>query len=136
LAEVFWVVAGDVFAPDFVFAPEALQRFAASQHTAHLWLVPNPAHNVGGDFGLSAAGQVLNLPKGSVGRNLTFSTMALYKKTFFAHCGLSAGNPEGVALALAPLLRAAMDQGQVSGEVYTGEWTDVGTPERLAQLNG
>ena len=136
LAEVFWVVAGDVFAPDFVFAPEALQRFAASQHTAHLWLVPNPAHNVGGDFGLSATGQVLNLPKGSVGRNLTFSTMALYKKTFFAHCGLSAGNPEGVALALAPLLRAAMDQGQVSGEVYTGEWTDVGTPERLAQLNG
>jgi MurNAc alpha-1-phosphate uridylyltransferase len=41
-----------------------------------------------------------------------------------------------VALALAPLLRAAMDRGQVSGEVYAGEWTDVGTPERLAQLNG
>jgi N-acetyl-alpha-D-muramate 1-phosphate uridylyltransferase len=41
-----------------------------------------------------------------------------------------------VALALAPLLRAAMDQGQVTGEVYTGDWTDVGTPQRLAQLNG
>ena len=39
------------------------------------------------------------------------------------------------ALALAPLLRAAMDRGEVSGEVYTGAWTDVGTPERLAQLN-
>jgi MurNAc alpha-1-phosphate uridylyltransferase len=79
---------------------------------------------------------VLNLPKGSPGCAYTFSTVALYKKTFFADCGLPAGNPEGVALALAPLLRAAMDRGQVSGEVYAGDWTDVGTPERLAQLNG
>jgi MurNAc alpha-1-phosphate uridylyltransferase len=135
LAEVFWVVAGDVFAPDFVFAPEAVQRFAASPALAHLWLVPNPAHNPGGDFGLSAAGQVLNLPKGAAGRDHTFSTIALYKQSFFADCGLPAGNPGGLALALAPLLRAAMDRGEVSGERYTGAWTDVGTPERLAQLN-
>jgi len=135
LAEVFWVAAGDVFAPDFVFTQEAVQRFAASSALAHLWLVPNPAHNLGGDFGLSPAGQVLNLPKGVAGRDLTFSTIALYKRSFFANCGLPAGNPEGVALALAPLLRAAMDRGEVSGQVFTGAWTDVGTPERLAQLN-
>ena len=136
LADVFWVVAGDVFAPDFVFTPQAWQRFAASTALAHLWLVPNPAHNPGGDFGLSASGQVLNLPKGSAGCDHTFSTMALYKKAFFADCGLPPGNPQGVALALAPLLRTAMDRGQVTGEVYAGDWTDVGTPERLAQLNG
>ena len=135
LADVFWVVAGDVFAPNFVFTPAAVQRFAASPALAHLWLVPNPAHNPGGDFGLSATGQVLNLPKGAAGRDHTFSTIALYKRAFFADCGLPAGNPQGVALALAPLLRAAMDRGAVSGEVYTGAWTDVGTPERLAQLN-
>jgi MurNAc alpha-1-phosphate uridylyltransferase len=135
LAEVFWVVAGDVFAPDFVFTSQALQRFAASPALAHLWLVPNPAHNPGGDFGLSAAGQVLNLPKGAPGCDHTFSTIALYKKTFFADGGLAAGNPEGAALALAPLLRSAMDRGQVTGEVYVGDWTDVGTPERLTQLN-
>jgi MurNAc alpha-1-phosphate uridylyltransferase len=134
LADVFWVVAGDVFAPDFVFSPEAVQRFAVSDKLAHLWLVPNPAHNPGGDFGLSASGQVLNLPKGAPGCH-TFSTIALYKQAFFADCGLPEGNPQGAALALAPLLRAAMDRGQVSGEVYTGAWTDVGTPERLAQLN-
>jgi MurNAc alpha-1-phosphate uridylyltransferase len=134
LADVFWVVAGDVFAPDFVFSPEAVQRFAASDKLAHLWLVPNPAHNPGGDFGLSSTGQALNLPKGTPGC-LTFSTIALYQRAFFADCGLPEGNPQGVALALAPLLRAAMDRGQVSGEVYTGAWTDVGTPERLAQLN-
>jgi len=135
LDEVFWVVAGDVFAPDFVFTPEAVQRFASSPALAHLWLVPNPPHNPGGDFGLSAMGQVLNLSKGAPGCDHTFSTIALYKQTFFADCGLPAGNPQGQALALAPLLRAAMDRGLVTGEVYTGAWTDVGTPERLAQLN-
>jgi MurNAc alpha-1-phosphate uridylyltransferase len=135
LAEQFWVVAGDVFAPDFVFSPDALARFAASAQLAHLWLVPNPAHNPGGDFGLSPTGQVLNLPKGAVGRDHTFSTIALYKRTFFTGAGLPAGNPQGESLALAPLLRAAMDRGLVSGEVYRGAWTDVGTPERLAQLN-
>ena len=135
LGEVFWVVAGDVFAPDFVFSATALARFAQSDKLAHLWLVPNPAHNPGGDFGLSATGQVLNVPKGAPACELTFSTIALYKKAFFADCGLPAGNPQGVALALAPLLRAAMDRGWVSGERYLGEWTDVGTPERLARLN-
>ena len=135
LAAIFWVVAGDVFAPDFVFSPAATARFAASPALAHLWLVPNPAHNPGGDFGLSHSGQVLNVPKGAPGRDHTFSTIALYKKAFFADSGLPDGNPQGVALALAPLLRSAMDRRQVTGEVYTGQWTDVGTPERLMQLN-
>jgi MurNAc alpha-1-phosphate uridylyltransferase len=135
LDTVFWVVAGDVFAPDFVFSDPALQSFATSAALAHLWLVPNPMHNPGGDFGLSASGQVLNLPPGAAGRDHTFSTIALYKQAFFADCGVPTGNPEGVALALAPLLRAAMDQGQVTGEVYAGHWTDVGTPGRLFFLN-
>jgi MurNAc alpha-1-phosphate uridylyltransferase len=137
LGEVFWVVAGDVFAPDFVFSPEAVQRLLASGRTAHLWLVPNPEHNLKGDFGLAADGRVLNLPAGDPGRRYTFSTIALYRREFFTRADAPAptGNPEGVAVALAPMLRAAMDRGEVSGEVYAGEWTDVGTPERLAQLN-
>jgi len=137
LDEVFWVVAGDVFAPDFAFSAEAVQRFAASGRQAHLWLVPNPAHNAKGDFGLAADGRVLNLPMGDPGRQYTFSTIALYRKTFFSRADAPAppGNPEGLAVPLAPLLRAAMDRGEVSGEPYPGDWTDVGTPERLAQLN-
>ncbi|MEY4295852.1 MAG: UTP--glucose-phosphate uridylyltransferase, partial [Pseudomonadota bacterium] len=61
----------------------------------------------------------------------------LYKKSFFdeALTGIPAGNPHGIRAALAPLLRAAMDKGQVSAEIYTGDWTDVGTPERLQELN-
>jgi N-acetyl-alpha-D-muramate 1-phosphate uridylyltransferase len=137
LGDVFWVVAGDVFAPDFVFSPTAVQRFVDSGKQAHLWLVPNPAHNTQGDFGLADDGRVLNLPAGDAGRQYTFSTVALYRRSFFARpdAPAPAGNPDGVAVPLAPMLRAAMDRGEVSGEVYTGAWADVGTPQRLAQLN-
>ncbi len=143
LAEVFWVAAGDVFAPDFVFASEAYARFKASPQLAHVWLVPNPEHNVGGDFGLSAEGLALNLPKltkpatGAEQPRYTFSTIALYKRAFFEApwCPIPAGNPQGVKAPLAAMLRAAMDNGAVSASLYTGAWTDVGTPERLAQLN-
>jgi N-acetyl-alpha-D-muramate 1-phosphate uridylyltransferase len=137
LADVFWVVAGDVFMPSFKFSRAAYNQFAASDALAHLWLVANPPHNPRGDFGLSPSGQALNLPK-DTGHGLhTFSTVALYKRAFFAppFCTIPAGNPEGIKAALAPMLRAAMDSGRVTAQLYEGEWTDVGTPERLAQLN-
>ncbi len=137
LADVFWVVAGDVFMPQFEFSRAAYERFAQSDALAHLWLVPNPPHNSRGDFGLSAAGQALNLPKEAGHALYTFSTAAIYKKAFFKppFCDIPAGNPQGIKAALAPLLRAAMDASRVSASLYEGEWTDVGTPERLAQLN-
>ena len=138
LAEVFWVVAGDVFVPEFKFEALAVQQFTASDKLAHLWLVPNPLHNPLGDFGLSGQGLALNLHKEHAAQPLyTFSTIALYRRAFFdmPHCDIVPGNPQGTAAPLAPLLRAAMDQGLVSATLYTGPWTDVGTPERLAQLN-
>ena len=138
LADVFWVAAGDVFAPDFVFDLAAMAAFAASGRLAHIWLVPNPTHNPGGDFGLSADGLALNLPKvANATSRYTFSTIALYRRAFFeaAWCGIPAGNPTGQKAPLAPLLRAAMDAGAVGASLYTGRWTDVGTPERLQQLN-
>jgi MurNAc alpha-1-phosphate uridylyltransferase len=135
LAAVFWVVAGDIFAPAFDFSNQAAKDFEASDKLAHIWLVPNPAHNPGGDFGLSPEGLALNLPKPAA--LLTFSTFALYKKEFFdpVLTGMPEGNPQGTAAPLAPMLRAAMDRGQVSASLYTGPWTDVGTPERLQDLN-
>ena len=151
LDEVFWVAAGDVWAPEFVFSADAYARFKASPHLAHIWLVSNPDHNPQGDFGLSAQGLALNLPKlgampVSVAKSATtlseqprwtFSTMALYKRAFFesAWCDIPAGNPHGVKAPLAPMLRAAMDNQAVSAELYRGPWTDVGTPERWAALN-
>ncbi len=138
LADVFWVVAGDVFMPQFEFSRVAYERFAQSNALAHLWLVPNPPHNPRGDFGISPEGQALNLPKDAGHMLHTFSTVALYKKGLFAppFCDIPAGNPQGVKAALAPLLRAGMDAGCVTASLYEGEWKDVGTPERLAQLNG
>jgi N-acetyl-alpha-D-muramate 1-phosphate uridylyltransferase len=137
LADVFWVVAGDVFMPGFEFSRAAYDQFAASDALAHLWLVPNPPHNPRGDFGLSPSGQALNLPKDSGHTLHTFSTVALYKRAFFAppFCSMPAGNPDGIKAALAPMLRAAMDAGRVTAQLFEGEWTDVGTPQRLAQLN-
>ena len=133
----FWLAAGDVFAPDFRFEADAAQRFGMSDALAHLWLVDNPAHNARGDFGLSAAGLALNLPADSPAPRYTYSTIALLRAELFAPpwCDIPAGNPQGLAAPLAPLLRRAMDAGRVTAELYSGRWTDVGTPERLAALN-
>lgn len=137
LGPVFWLAAGDVFAPDFVFDAAAVQAFAASGHLAHLWLVPNPPHNPRGDFGLSAQGLALNLPADDPAPRYTYSTIALLRAELFGPpwCGIPPGNPGGIPAPLAPLLRGAMDAGRVGAQLYTGRWTDVGTPERLAQLN-
>lgn len=134
LGEVFWVLAGDVFAPDFAFTQDSVARFIDSGHLAHLWLVPNPPHNPRGDFGLSADGMALN----QADEQFTYSTMGLYQRALFEApwCETVPGNPQGTAEPLAPLLRRAIAAGRVSAELYKGTWTDVGTPERLQELNG
>ena len=137
LADTFWLAAGDVYAPDFVFSRAAYAHFEASQALAHLWLVPNPEHHPRGDFGLSADGIALNLPDADPAPRYTYSTIALLRAALFAPpwCDIPAGNPQGVAAPLAPLLRRAMDAGRVSASLYSGRWTDVGTPQRLQALN-
>jgi MurNAc alpha-1-phosphate uridylyltransferase len=133
LGDVFWVLAGDVYAPGFAFSPTSVARFKASGLLAHLWLVPNPPHHPRGDFGLSAEGLALN---GGEPRH-TYSTIGLYRHALFEPpwCEIVPGNPQGTAEPLAPLLRRAIDAGLVSAELYTGPWVDVGTPERLQELN-
>ncbi len=137
LGDVFWGLAGDVFAPDFVFSQTAVEHFKQSGKFAHLWLVPNPEHNPKGDFGLSADGLALNLAAGSDQPKYTYSTIGLYRSALFAlpFSDIPAGNPQGIKAALAPLLRKAMDQSLVSAELFQNQWTDVGTPERLKSLN-
>lgn len=133
----FWLAAGDVYAPDFCFAVQDAQAFAQSDELAHLWLVPNPAHNPRGDFGLSEDGKALDLPADDERPRYTYSTIALLKAELFAApwFDVQPGNPEGLRAPLAPLLRRAMQDGRVGASLYTGRWVDVGTPERLAQLN-
>ena len=137
LGDVFWLAAGDVFAPEFRFDAAAAEAFAASDMLAHLWLVPNPAHNLRGDFGLSPECLALNLPPESTAPRYTYSTLALLRAELFTPpwCDIPPGNPGGVKAPLAPMLRRAMDNGRVSAALYTGLWVDVGTPQRLAELN-
>lgn len=121
----FWLLAGDVYAPAFAFAPADAARFAASGALAHIYLVANPPHNLKGDFGLSPDGLALD----EAAQKFTYSTIGLYRPSLFKHI------PVGQKAALAPLLRQAMRDGRVSAALYSGAWTDVGTPERLAALN-
>lgn len=129
LDDVFWLVAGDVFVPDFNFTREALDRFAAGGKLAHIFLVPNPPQHPNGDFALGPGGLVQR--EGSP--RYTYSTIGLYRKRFFS--SLPAGNPQGLKAPMLPLMLAAVDNGQLTAEIYTGTWADVGTPQRLAQLN-
>ena len=116
--EPFLVVNGDIWT-DY--------DFAALRHPlpglAHLVLVDNPAHHQSGDFQLEA-GQVRDAAGGAA---LTYSGIAVLHPALFAGC-------QAGAFKLAPLLRAAMAEGRVSGEHFTGRWVDVGTHERLADV--
>jgi MurNAc alpha-1-phosphate uridylyltransferase len=130
LGDAFWVVAGDVFTSGFRFDDQAAQRFAQSTDWAHLWMVNNPAHNPGGDFALSPEGRVLR--KDTAPKDLpcwTYSTIGLYRPVMVNEV------LPGSRAALRPCLDRAIDQGRLSAQVYSGPWVDVGTPQRLAELN-
>ena len=132
----FWLSAGDVYAPAFQFDKAAAAAFLASDALAHLWLVPNPAHNPNGDFALDTTGR-LRHDRAASGEWLTYATIGLFKTKLFGPpwCDVPPGNPKGVSAPLAPLLRRAMNDGLVTGTRFDGEWVDVGTPQRLADLN-
>lgn len=117
--EPFLVVNGDIWT-DCDFA--ALRRPLAG--LAHLLLVDNPGHNARGDFCLQGEAVVDALPDQP---SLTYSGMAVLSPALFDGC-------EAGAFKLAPLLRRAMAAGQVSGEHFRGRWVDVGTHERLAEV--
>ncbi len=117
----FAVVNGDIWC-DYPFTN--LAHHVPVPGGAHLVLVANPDHNPGGDFTLSGPDVI---PAGT-GDKLTFSGIAVYQPDFFS----------GVTVPkapLKPLLDGAISEGRVSGERYNGAWVDVGTPQRLRDLD-
>ncbi len=116
--EPFLVINGDTWL-DLDY--RALVNQPLGDDLAHLWLVPNPPQHPQGDFSLQA-GRVLDTPA------LTFSGVGLYHPAAFA------GLPSG-ARKLAPLLRDWMAQGRVGGSLLAGEWRDIGTVDRLRELD-
>ena len=122
----FVVVNGDVFCDaDFTALRSAAQDLEADGPLAHLLLVDNPEHHPEGDFRLDPDGLVHahGQPR------LTFSGLGAYHPALFADLA------DNTPAKLAPLLREAMNAGQVGGRHHTGHWIDVGTPQRLAELD-
>lgn len=119
--ESFLVVNGDVFVDiDFSGMRNKLQQ----NQLAWLLMVDNPEHHPQGDFVLKHG---LVLEDGE--NKLTFSGIGVYHPALFETV------QPGSKAKLAPLLRAAMVAGNVGGGHLKGRWTDVGTPERLKQLD-
>jgi MurNAc alpha-1-phosphate uridylyltransferase len=103
---------------------------------AHLVMVDNPSQHPDGDFALRADGSIAS---GGTAK-LTFAGIGVYRPSLFADWRAVIGAAPGAGAVpprfkLAPLLRAAMARDAVTGERHHGRWTDVGTPQRLAQLD-
>jgi len=117
----FIAAAGDIYC-DADYG--SLSSHHLGDRLAHLLLVPNPPHNPDGDFALDGA----DLQNTGSPRH-TFSGIGLYQPRLFD------GIATGTRHKLAPLLRNAADAGKASAELHRGEWFDIGTPERLAELD-
>jgi MurNAc alpha-1-phosphate uridylyltransferase len=126
----FLVINGDIFCDwDVARAQGLFANNLAENDLAHLVLVDNPAHHPQGDFVLTGS---RILPDGTDHRadnRFTFSGIGVYRPALFSTI------PRGQPAKLAPLLRAAAVAHRVSGERHPGRWTDVGTPQRLAELD-
>ena len=119
LSDPFLVVNGDILT-DYPFD----RLSAVMSGLAHIVLVDNPPHHPQGDFHLTGDHVTTQGPN-----KLTFSGIGVYRKALFQNCRPG-------KFPLAPVLRVAMDAGEITGEHYAGRWWDIGTPERLAQLDG
>lgn len=140
--ESFLVINGDVWT-DFPLA--SLRSSAAGRQQAHLVLVANPSHNPAGDFCFADSGAMTTTQTttqttkqtttlatksddGSRKETYTFAGVSVLHPSLFSQCRPG-------KFALAPILKQAMQHHQVTGELYQGEWVDVGTPERLDMVN-
>lgn len=134
----FSVINSDIYCDyDFTQLPARVAAMQASGDMAHLVLVDNPSHHPDGDFLLNNS-RIVPPPASANGSGaggeclptmLTFSGIGIYHPTLFS------GIPQGDIAPLAPLLRAQITLGKISGEHHRGLWMDIGTPQRLAELD-
>lgn len=126
----FAVINGDVFS-DYDFSRLPRLAVAMPRDTVHLVLVNNPPQHPNGDFYLhnDRIETLARLPANTPHTPLTFSGIGLYHPSIFKEI------PQGDIAPLAPLLRAQIAQSLASGEHHTGTWVDVGTPQRLQELD-
>lgn len=123
-AEPFVIVNADIWT-DFPFAE--LKTVLPAGGLAHLVLVPNPSHHPRGDFVLQQD-QRLTLPQPTDDSTFTYSGIAVYQPSLFA-------NVSERKYPLLPLLKQAIAVNKATGQLHRGQWFDVGTPERLQELD-
>jgi MurNAc alpha-1-phosphate uridylyltransferase len=133
--EPFWVVSGDIHAPDFSFKADHVRAFMQTHDLGLLWMVPNPAFHPRGDFLMDANGRLHRIDaKGAAqhraAQPMTYASFALLRP------GIVSGVVPGTRASLGPWLYAAADAGRLSGRRWDGAWENVGTPEQWAALNG
>ena len=133
--DYFFVINGDVYAPNFPFdqlahiTSELREKIKQGRKIlAYLFLVKNPPHHPQGDFYLKQD-QISTTSSDTHQTKYTFSGAGLYHKDLFKDIST------GTKAALAPLLKKAMSENLIEGTLLQCDWHDVGTPERLAQLN-
>jgi MurNAc alpha-1-phosphate uridylyltransferase len=132
----FLAVNADTFT-DFDFA----QLRAEPRGVAELVLVDNPAQHPQGDFGIDADGKLLpRTDSPGAARALTFAGIGVYRPEILRDWQATIGDAPGACenpprFSITPLLRAAIARGEIAWRHHRGFWTDVGTPERLAELD-
>ncbi len=127
--EPFLVVNGEVYGDmnvsRFLKLTAPRRKHSGGATLAHLVMVENPAHHAGGDFSLD--GERVIYANGE--QTLTYAGIGVFSPSFFA------GVQPGTIMKLRPLLDAAIAAGTLTGERFAGRWVDVGTPQRLAELD-
>lgn len=125
--EPFLVMNGDIWCDwNPAAAVEVAHQLNTTTRLAWLLLADNPAHHPDGDFSLDASGLVVEPQRA---QTLTFTGIGVYRPELFLDTDPNQPAPLG------PLLYQAIERGQIAGEHYNGDWVDVGTPQRLAQLD-
>jgi len=129
--EPFLAVNGDIWTDyDFALLPREPNGLV------HLVMVANPEHNARGDFAIDDEGRMHS----DGDTKLTFAGIGVYRSELLSDWRTVIGDTQGAKqtpprFGLTPLLRSAMDHDQVRGELWRGAWSDIGTPQRLAQLD-
>ena len=125
LGDVFWVVSGDIWAPEFAFDAAHAQAFERSGALGELWFVPNQPWHPGGDFGIDADG----LASREATPKLTYANLALFRADLFRDIA------PGTRLPLRPKFEEAIDRRALRARRWDGRWDNLGTPEQLAALD-
>lgn len=128
--DAFWLISGDIYAPDFEFSPEVTQTFLGSDALARLWVIPNPPYHPEGDFGISDKGLGIARHPGADGKLWTYASIALMRPALYA------GLPANIETSFIQPLLDNMDKGLIEVQPYTGRFENVGTPEQLELVNG